>query len=149
MLRLLRKKSGQSMLEYALLLGVVVAAILIMQVFVKRGFMGGLKDSADKMGEQFSAGSTTVMEKRTLDDDQEIYEEMSTDDTIEAFVDESPEVYNTIDEDVYALTKRTGGASVTDVQKSTDSATKELTTWDDYTNLEEEFDNFELDLDNN
>lgn len=126
----IRKNSGQSVLEYAVLLGVVIAAILIMQVFVKRGYQGGLKDSADKMGEAFSAGGTTIREDRALNDDQTIVEEVATGEEIEDFTEEA--ITGTVDKGVYSYSSRTGGEVTATTQKATDSATQEITRWDDY-----------------
>ena len=75
---LIRKNSGQAILEYAVLLGVVIAAILVMQTFIKRGYEGSLKDSADKMGDQFSAGGTTTLDKQTMGADQTITNNVNT-----------------------------------------------------------------------
>jgi uncharacterized protein (UPF0333 family) len=50
---------GQSTLEYVILIGFVVAAIIAMGVYMKRGVQGKLKESADQVGEQYSAGNTT------------------------------------------------------------------------------------------
>lgn len=47
------KRKGQSTLEYALVIGVVVGALLLMQYFVKRGYSGNLKRAADDIGEQY------------------------------------------------------------------------------------------------
>ncbi len=58
MLRLFNKKA-QSTLEYAILIGVVVAALIATQVYLKRGYQGKLRESADSAGEQFSPGYTT------------------------------------------------------------------------------------------
>lgn len=58
-LRLFQNKA-QSTLEYAILIGVIVAALLAMQVYLKRGYQGKMKDSADSMGSQFSPGQTTA-----------------------------------------------------------------------------------------
>lgn len=52
-------KRGQTTLEYAILIGVIVAGLIAMQVYLKRGFQGKLKESADSMGSQFSPGYTT------------------------------------------------------------------------------------------
>jgi hypothetical protein len=52
-------KKGQSTLEYAILIGVVVAGLIAMQVYLKRGIQGGLRESADTAGKQFSPGHTT------------------------------------------------------------------------------------------
>lgn len=47
------KKKGQGTLEYALIIAVVVAGLLAMQFYVKRGYMGKLKSAADDMGEAY------------------------------------------------------------------------------------------------
>lgn len=59
MLKILRERKAQSTLEYAILIGVVVAALIGMQTYIKRGYSGKLKESADQMGEQYSPGHTT------------------------------------------------------------------------------------------
>ncbi|MCX5701729.1 MAG: hypothetical protein NTW64_01960 [Candidatus Omnitrophica bacterium] len=46
-------RKGQSTLEYALIVAVVVAGLLLMQHYVKRGYAGRLKTASDDMGEQF------------------------------------------------------------------------------------------------
>ena len=53
------KRKAQSTLEYAILIGVIVAALIGMQRYLKRGYQGKLKESADSMGEQFSPYHTT------------------------------------------------------------------------------------------
>jgi len=57
MLRMLRKR-GQSTLEYAVLIVVIIAALIAMQVYLKRGLQGRLRESSDQIGEQFSPGYT-------------------------------------------------------------------------------------------
>ena len=47
------KRKGQSTLEYALIIAVVVAGLLLMQYYVRRGFAGRLKTATDDMGEQY------------------------------------------------------------------------------------------------
>ena len=49
---------GQSTLEYVILLGFVVAALIAMGVYMKRGMQGKLRESTDQVGEQFSAQHT-------------------------------------------------------------------------------------------
>lgn len=46
-------RKGQSTLEYALIIAVVVGGLLLMQHYVKRGYSGRLKSASDEMGEQF------------------------------------------------------------------------------------------------
>lgn len=59
MFRRILKSRAQTTLEYAILIGVIVAGLIAMQVYLKRGFQGKLKESADSMGTQFSPGATT------------------------------------------------------------------------------------------
>lgn len=53
------KSRGQSTLEYVILIGFVVAALIAMGVYMKRGIQGRLRESTDQVGEQYSAGNTT------------------------------------------------------------------------------------------
>ena len=64
MIRRLRKKMGQSTLEYAILIAIIVAGLLAMQMFVRKGYMGRLKQGAEGFGTQFSPGS--VMDVHTI-----------------------------------------------------------------------------------
>jgi len=48
-------KKAQSTLEYAMTVICVLAALLVMQHYIKRGAMGKLRESADSMGEQYDA----------------------------------------------------------------------------------------------
>jgi len=52
------RKRGQSTLEYAVLIVVIIAALIAMQVYLKRGLQGRLRESSDQIGEQFSPGYT-------------------------------------------------------------------------------------------
>ena len=54
MLRIFKNKRAQSTLEYALLISVVIAALIAIQVYMKRGVMGKLKESTDQVGEQWT-----------------------------------------------------------------------------------------------
>ena len=56
-MRHLGNKKGQSTLEYAILIAVITAGLLVVQGYVKRGIQGRLKASTDDIGEQFSPGS--------------------------------------------------------------------------------------------
>jgi hypothetical protein len=51
---------GQSTLEYAVIIAVVVGALLAIQIYMKRGIQGKLRDSTDQIGEQFDAENTAV-----------------------------------------------------------------------------------------
>lgn len=52
-------KKAQSTLEYGVIIAVIVAALIAMQVYFKRGVQGKIRQSADDIGEQFSPGYTT------------------------------------------------------------------------------------------
>jgi len=58
---MVKKTKGQSTLEYALIIAVVVAAFLAMQHYMRRGVEGKLRESIDDMsqGGQYAAGNTT------------------------------------------------------------------------------------------
>ena len=55
-----RRRKGQSTLEYAILIIIIMAALLSIQVYIKRGIQGRLKSARDDIGEQFSPGNTNV-----------------------------------------------------------------------------------------
>jgi len=118
---------GQSIVEYAILLGVVIAALLIMQMFIKRGYQGGLKDAADKMGDQFSANETTILQKRTMTagDNQTIISEAGTNAAkINKFLPDSGAV-GTVAKGVYSMQKREGGNTTSTIKTNTSAAVLE------------------------
>ena len=53
------KRKGQSMAEYAIVLTVVITAIVAMQVYVKRGLQGKVKDVTDDVGIGLSTTTKT------------------------------------------------------------------------------------------
>jgi uncharacterized protein (UPF0333 family) len=54
-------KRAQSTLEYAVLVFVIVAALIAMQVYIKRGMQGRIRSSTDEIGEQYSSGHTQTV----------------------------------------------------------------------------------------
>ncbi len=56
-----RRIKGQSTLEYAILIIIIIGALLSIQVYIKRGVQGRLKGAADDIGDQFSPGNTNVI----------------------------------------------------------------------------------------
>ncbi len=58
-------KRGQSTLEYALIIAVVVAALLAIQIYMKRGVEGKLRESTDEIGSQFAVENTTIYSDKT------------------------------------------------------------------------------------
>jgi hypothetical protein len=67
-----KKSKGQSTLEYAILIIIIIGALLSIQVYIKRGVQGRLKQASDDIGDQFAVGNTnqirrTVTNSVTLD----------------------------------------------------------------------------------
>ena len=59
-------KKGQSIVEYAFLISVILAALVIMQMYIKRTYQGRLKQDADEVGQQYSPGHTvSLIQSRT------------------------------------------------------------------------------------
>lgn len=50
---MLRRKKGQSTLEYALIVAVIVVALIAIMVYMRRSMMGRLKESSNSIGRQF------------------------------------------------------------------------------------------------
>ena len=61
MFKFLKKIKGQSTIEYAILIIIIIGALLTIQVYLKRGVQGRGKSSADDIGEQFSPGNTNYV----------------------------------------------------------------------------------------
>lgn len=60
------RTKGQTTLEVVILIGFVVAALIAMGIYMKRGIQGRLKDSTDQVGEQYSAGNTVSVYNTTV-----------------------------------------------------------------------------------
>lgn len=60
MFKFLRKIKGQSTLEYAVLIIIVIGALLSIQVYIKRGVQGRLKSATDDIGDQYSPGNSNI-----------------------------------------------------------------------------------------
>ena len=52
-------RNGQSTMEFALLIAVLVAALIAIQIFMKRGIMGKLRENTEQIGAQFEPHSAT------------------------------------------------------------------------------------------
>ena len=63
-------RTGQSTVEYAVLIVVVIAALLAMSIFMKRGVMGKARESTDQIGDQFAPLTTTNDYTRTFDSER-------------------------------------------------------------------------------
>ncbi len=60
-----KTKKGQSTLEYAILIIIIIGSLLAIQVYIKRSVTGRLKSAADDIGDQYSVGNTNVVHKVT------------------------------------------------------------------------------------
>ena len=60
-----KRQKGQSTLEYAILIIIIIGALLSIQVYIKRGVQGRLKSATDDIGTQFSTGNTNVVKRMT------------------------------------------------------------------------------------
>lgn len=57
-------KKSQTIVEYAVLIGVIVGALLLMQLYLGRGLSGGIRDRADQVGEQFDPLTASGVQRR-------------------------------------------------------------------------------------
>ena len=62
---MLRRRKGQSVLEYAVIIAVVVGALLAMQIYMKRGLENRMRQAGDDVGKQFALGATHVSRNTT------------------------------------------------------------------------------------
>jgi hypothetical protein len=53
-----RSRRGQSTLEYAILIVIVMGALVAINFYIKRGLQGRLRQATDDIGDQFSPGNT-------------------------------------------------------------------------------------------
>lgn len=61
------KIKGQSTLEFAILTFCIVAALVAMAVYMKRGIQGRLRQGADNIGTLYAPGATSGTTTKTLD----------------------------------------------------------------------------------
>lgn len=58
MLHRLKFKSGQSTMEYVILVVIVIVALLTIQSYFKRGVQGRMRSAADDIGKQYEGTAT-------------------------------------------------------------------------------------------
>jgi Flp pilus assembly pilin Flp len=78
----IRDRRGQTFLEYAVIIACVVAALLSMQVYIKRAIQGGLRSAINEVGEQYEPRKTTGDMATTLN--SHIISKVETRDAVEA-----------------------------------------------------------------
>ncbi len=98
---MLRKRTGQSTLEYALIIAVVIAALIAIQVYMRRSVTGRLRSSSDQIGDQYGVktysrgvstiggvntggGTTTTHETRVPNSDGGILSNITAAETVES-----------------------------------------------------------------
>ena len=72
----LNKRRGQSTAEYAVVLGLIAAAVMAMQTYVKRGLQGRIAEATDAVGGQFEP-KYLLAESKTKHESEQT-EEMKT-----------------------------------------------------------------------
>ena len=61
MFKCVYRRQGQSTLEYAVLVIIIIGALLSIQAYIKRGVQGRLKQATDDVGDQFSVGNQNYL----------------------------------------------------------------------------------------
>ncbi len=101
MYKFLKNKRAQSTLEYAILIIIVIGALLTIQVYIKRGVQGRLRQATDDIGQQFKPGSTNY--RKTMTTNSKTQESFASGVTRSQMIeaDQTTEVYsqNMIDVD--------------------------------------------------
>lgn len=100
----LRNKKGQGTAEYAILIGLVIGAIVVMQVYIKRSLQGKVKDAADVITAQDGTVGTKELATTSQYEPYYLAREQQT----------------TVDKDVSEKKVEQGGAATT-------SASREIT----------------------
>ncbi len=68
------KNKGQTTLEYAVLVIIIIGALLTIQTYIKRGVQGRLKSASDDIGDQYSPGNTNIVKTtRTISNSSELF----------------------------------------------------------------------------
>lgn len=60
------KRTGQSMLEYSILVVIILAAFLTMQVYMKRGISGRWQSAFDDIGDQYDPRKTNGLLRHSM-----------------------------------------------------------------------------------
>ena len=61
---MLKIRRAQSVLEYAILMVIIIAALLTLQTYIKRGIQGRLKSATDDIGDQYTGATGANYYKR-------------------------------------------------------------------------------------
>lgn len=61
----IKRNMAQSTLEYAVIVTVVIVSLLALQIYIKRAAEGKLRESSDRLGQQFEIGNTITHSENT------------------------------------------------------------------------------------
>jgi hypothetical protein len=128
---MIKIKPAQSILEYAILIAIVIAAVVVMQVYMKRGISGRLKESSDKIsgGEAFSASNTATWQRSVQSGDRNITEMTATNDKASTLATDAGYTDTVVDINstahAYSAGKMEGGVTDSNSMSRTDSAANE------------------------
>lgn len=80
---MLKDKRGQNILEYVIVIVVVVTALLAINIYMKRGVTGKMRESTDQIGEQFDIANTetSITRKRDGESMQTVKDGVTTSET--------------------------------------------------------------------
>lgn len=62
---MLKNKKGQNTLEYAIVIAAVIGALLAINLYLKKGVQGRLRESSDQIGKQFDASGCFTQSWKT------------------------------------------------------------------------------------
>lgn len=69
----MRKHKGQSTLEFSILIFCIVAALVSMSVYIKRGIQGRIRSASDEISQrQYAPGQTSGYFKTTFSQNKEV-----------------------------------------------------------------------------
>ena len=141
-MKLYRNRKAQSLIEYAILLAVVIAAFMLLQGVIKRGVSGSGYEAATRMGEQYAVGGTTTYEDRTKTGDTTIIEESGSDETLADFLEGTPladvDPTETLASGAHTFSTRQGDEYTTTSESKSISLADEKYRWDDLESTEVE-----------
>lgn len=59
-------KRAQSIMEYAVIIAVITAGLIAMQLYLKRGLQGALRNQSESLGEQYRPGQTVSTQEKEI-----------------------------------------------------------------------------------
>ncbi len=104
-------KKGQNTAEYAVLIGLVVAAVIAMQTYVKRGVQGRMHDASDKFYKDLTKDTGwSGINAAAVDDTKNQYEptnltSQSTKETVDDYKKTTMVPGGTVTRDIREITK--------------------------------------------